>query len=42
MGHPRYRTAWDKVASMEQTGPNSLRLTFTEPDRELPLDGVCA
>jgi len=36
-GHPRYRTAWSKVATMEQTGPLSLRLTFTEPDRELPL-----
>ncbi|MCB1396009.1 MAG: ABC transporter substrate-binding protein [Rhodobacter sp.] len=37
LGHPRYRTAWSKVATMEQTGPLSLRLTFTEPDRELPL-----
>lgn len=36
-GHPRYRNAWSKVATMEQTGPRSLRLTFTEPDRELPL-----
>lgn len=36
-GHPRYRTAWLKVASMEQTGPRSVRFTFTEPDRELAL-----
>lgn len=36
-GHPRYRNAWNKVASMEQTGEHSLRFTFTEPDRELPL-----
>jgi len=36
-GHPRFRTAWTKIASMEQTGPRSVRLTFTEPDRELPL-----
>ncbi|WP_209425763.1 extracellular solute-binding protein [Pararhodobacter sp. SW119] len=36
-GHPRFRTAWDKVATMEATGPRSVRLTFTEPDRELPL-----
>lgn len=36
-GHPRYRTAWAKVAKIEQTGPRSLRLTFTEPDRELAL-----
>ena len=36
-GHPRYRTAWDKIATMEQVGPRSIRFTFTEPDRELPL-----
>ncbi|WP_417586279.1 extracellular solute-binding protein [Pararhodobacter oceanensis] len=36
-GHPRYRNAWTKIATMQQTGPQSLRFTFTEPDRELPL-----
>lgn len=36
-GHPRYRSAWSRVAAMEQTGPRSVRFTFTEPDRELPL-----
>jgi len=36
-GHPRYRNAWAKIATMEQTGPMSVRFTFTEPDRELPL-----
>ncbi len=36
-GHPRFRTAWTKVETMEQTGPRSVRFTFTEPDRELPL-----
>jgi len=36
-GHPRYLGAWSKVASIEQTGERSLRLTFTEIDRELPL-----
>ena len=36
-GHPRYRTAWDKIAAIEQVGPRSIRVTFTEPDRELPL-----
>ncbi len=36
-GHPRYRAFWDKLASIEQTGPRSLRLTFTEEDRELAL-----
>lgn len=36
-GHPRYQNAWRKVKSIEQTGPRSLRITFTEPDRELAL-----
>ena len=36
-GHPRYRTAWTKIASMEQTGPRSVRFTFNTVDRELPL-----
>jgi peptide/nickel transport system substrate-binding protein len=36
-GHPRYRGLWTKVASIAQTGPRSLRLTFTEEDRELAL-----
>ena len=36
-GHPRYTTVWAKVARMEQTGPRSVRFTFTEPDRELAL-----
>ncbi|WP_295531448.1 extracellular solute-binding protein [uncultured Thioclava sp.] len=36
-GHPRYQTAWSKVAKMEQTGPRSVKFTFTEPDRELAL-----
>src|SRR5690606_25315422 len=37
VGNPRYHAAWSKVASAEQTGPRSLRFTFTTPDRELPL-----
>jgi peptide/nickel transport system substrate-binding protein len=36
-GHPRYAAAWDNVASMEQTGPRSVKFTFSEQDRELPL-----
>ena len=36
-GHPRYRTAWEKVASAEATGPRTVRFTFTEADREMPL-----
>lgn len=37
VGHPRYLTAWKKVARAEQTGPRSVKFTFTTPDRELPL-----
>ncbi|MFV0409585.1 MAG: extracellular solute-binding protein [Paracoccus sp. (in: a-proteobacteria)] len=36
-GHPRYRSAWSKVTRMEQTGPNTVRFTFSTPDRELAL-----
>ncbi|WP_288940248.1 extracellular solute-binding protein [uncultured Roseovarius sp.] len=36
-GHPRYRTFQDQVASIEQTGPRSVRLTFNTEDRELAL-----
>ena len=37
LGHPRYAGAWQKVESMEQTGPRSVRFTFNEADRELAL-----
>ncbi|EDM70895.1 ABC transporter, periplasmic substrate-binding protein, putative [Roseobacter sp. AzwK-3b] len=36
-GHPRYRGFHDQTASIEQTGPRSVRLTFAEEDRELAL-----
>ncbi|MBI1172295.1 ABC transporter substrate-binding protein [bacterium] len=36
-GNPRYAAAWKKVASATQTGPRSVRFTFTEADREMPL-----
>ena len=36
-GHPRYQNAWRKVAAVEQTGPRSLKITFSEADRELAL-----
>ena len=36
-GHPRYAGAWKKVAGIEKTGARSLRITFAEQDRELPL-----
>lgn len=36
-GHPRYRGFWQKVTSIEAIGPRSIRLTFSEEDRELAL-----
>ncbi len=36
-GHPRYRSAWQKVNSAESVGDRGVRFTFTEPDRELAL-----
>ncbi len=36
-GSPVFHAAWSKIASMEATGPRSVRFTFTEVDRELPL-----
>lgn len=36
-GNPRYAAAWKKIATATQTGPRSVRFTFTEPDREMPL-----
>jgi peptide/nickel transport system substrate-binding protein len=36
-GHPRFASAWDKVSSTERTGERSVRFTFSEADRELPL-----
>ncbi|MFQ6774830.1 extracellular solute-binding protein [Cereibacter sphaeroides] len=36
-GMPRYWGAWQKIASAEQTGPRSVRFTFSAQDRELPL-----
>jgi len=36
-GHPRYRTAWAKVASIGSPAPGKVRIEFTEPDRELAL-----
>lgn len=36
-GHPRYRAVWSRVAKTEATGPRTVRFTFTETDRELPL-----
>ncbi len=36
-GNPRYATAWKKIASSEVTGPRTVKFTFTEKDREMPL-----
>ncbi|TKA95267.1 ABC transporter substrate-binding protein [Cereibacter changlensis] len=36
-GMPRYRVAWTKIAKSEITGPRSVRFTFNQEDRELPL-----
>lgn len=36
-GHPRYRGAWAKVKEVASPGPDRVRITFNEPDRELPL-----
>ena len=36
-GHPRYRNTWKGISSIEQTGPRSVRITLSEPNRELPL-----
>ncbi|WP_101066465.1 extracellular solute-binding protein [Roseovarius salinarum] len=36
-GHPRYRGFWQKIDTIEATGPRSVRLTFNTRDRELAL-----
>ncbi len=37
IGHGRYRGFWDKVETLEATGPRSVRFTFNEADKELAL-----
>ncbi|MCL6282025.1 extracellular solute-binding protein [Ruegeria sp. 2012CJ41-6] len=36
-GHLRYRGLWGKIASIEETGPRKVRITFNVEDRELAL-----
>ncbi len=36
-GHPRYRNAWAGVEAVRQAGPRTVRIEFSEPNRELPL-----
>ncbi|SMR71836.1 peptide/nickel transport system substrate-binding protein [Aliiroseovarius halocynthiae] len=37
IGHPRYHGFWKQVETLEQTGPRSVKFTFTEDNRELVL-----
>ena len=37
LGHPRYHALQDQIASMEQTGERSVRITFDGMNRELAL-----
>jgi peptide/nickel transport system substrate-binding protein len=37
IGNARYRSAWTKIASATKIDDRTVRFTFTEPDRELPL-----
>lgn len=36
-GNPVYRNAWNGVSKVEQTGPRTLKISFSEPNRELAL-----
>ena len=36
-GHPRYGVTAKKIGSMEKVGERGVRITFKQPDRELPL-----
>ncbi|TMV09173.1 ABC transporter substrate-binding protein [Ruegeria sediminis] len=36
-GHLRYRGLWSQIDRIEQTGPRSVRITFSEEDRELAM-----
>lgn len=36
-GHPRYRAAWAGVSEIRATGPRTVRIDFSEANRELPL-----
>jgi peptide/nickel transport system substrate-binding protein len=37
IGHPRYQGAWAKVATAEKIDDRTVKFTFAEVDRELPL-----
>ena len=37
IGHPRFHGTWTRIERAEAVGERTIRFTFTEPDRELPL-----
>ncbi|MEM6307431.1 MAG: extracellular solute-binding protein, partial [Pseudomonadota bacterium] len=37
IGHPRYHGLWQKIDSITQTGPRSVKINFNVEDRELAL-----
>jgi peptide/nickel transport system substrate-binding protein len=36
-GHPRYLNSWTRVSSIEAVGDRTVRLEFSDPDRELAM-----
>ena len=36
-GHPRYLNAWTRVAGIEAVGERTVRISFSDPDRELAM-----
>ena len=37
VGHPRYLGAWTRVSSIEAVDDDTVRITFSDPDRELAM-----
>ncbi|WP_422237828.1 extracellular solute-binding protein [Roseicyclus sp.] len=37
IGHPRYLNAWTRVSGIEAVGERGVRISFSEPDRELAM-----
>ncbi|MEM7723050.1 MAG: extracellular solute-binding protein [Pseudomonadota bacterium] len=37
VGHPRYLGSWTRVQGIEAVGERTVRITFSEPDRELAM-----
>ncbi len=36
-GHPRYLNSWTRVSSIEAVGERTVRISFSDPDRELAM-----